>query len=436
MTARTLFQNARLIDPAAGRDGGGWLLVEGEAIADVGRGAPPELEGATVRDCDGLILAPGLIDLRARTGEPGSEHKETLASASAAAAAGGVTTMVVTPETDPVIDDPALIDFLLRRARDTARVRVLPSAALTKGLAGEAMTEIGLLQEAGAVMFANGPRPVADARVLRRALVYARNFDALCAVRPEDASLAQGGVAHEGAFAARLGLAGVPALAEETQLARDALIAEDAGARLMFDLISSRRGLAALAAAKHRDAPVFASASAAHLKLNELDVGDYRTYARLAPPLREEADRRALVEAVGSGLIDVVVSAHDPQPPEDKRLPFAEAEPGAVGLETLLPALLTLAAEGELDLRAGLRAVTSAPAALLGLAQGRLSVGAPADLTLIDAGAPWVCRRDLLRSRSKNTPFDKRRLQGRAVMTMVAGRVVFERADALAEAGA
>ncbi len=433
MSPRTLFANARIIDPASGRDAAGWLLTEGARIADIGRGDPPPIESAQRRDLAGLTLAPGLIDIRVTTGEPGAEHKETLATASAAAAAGGVSTIVVTPETEPVIDDPALIDFVLRRARDTAMVRVLPAAALTKGLAGEAMSEIGLLLEAGAVMFSNGPKPVADARLFRRALSYAKAFDAPCASRPQDAALAEGGAAHEGEFAGRLGLSGVPALAEAIETARAAMIAEDAGARLLLDQLSSAAGLEALSGAKARGAPVFASVSAAHLMMNELDIGDYRTYARLDPPLRSEADRRALADAVRSGLIDVVVSAHDPHPPEEKRLPFDEAEPGAVGLETLLPALASLAVDGAMPLIEALRAVTVAPAAFLGLPQGRLAPGAPADITVFDPDAPWVCRREALVSRSKNTPFDGRRLQGRVLLTMVDGAVVH---DVLAEAAA
>lgn len=428
MNARTLLANARLVDPASGRDERGWLLVEGETIADLGGGAPPSVADAQIIDLDGLCLAPGLIDARVSAGEPGAEHKETLATASAAAVAGGVTTFVVTPETDPVIDEPALIDFLMRRARDTAETRVYPAAALTRGLKGDAMAEMGLLLEAGAVMLSAGPAGVRDARVMRRALTYAQSFDAVVAARPEEPSLAAGGVAHEGGFAARLGLAGVPVLAEQVQVNRDAALAEATGARLLFDQLSSAAGLEAFAAAKAHGAPVFASVSAAHLKLNELDVGDYRTYARLSPPLRAESDRRALVNALKSGLVDIVVSAHDPQPTEDKRLPFAEATPGGIGLETLLPALLSLAAEDGFTLVEALRPVTSAPAALLGLDQGRLAKGAPADLVAFDPETPWVCNADALRSKSKNSPFDLRRMTGRARMTVVRGKVVFDAA--------
>ncbi len=428
MTTRTLIANARVVDPARGRESEGWLLLDGDTIADLGDGPAPDVDGADVVDAAGRVVCPGLIDLRVNAGEPGAEHKETLATASAAAAAGGVTSVVVTPETKPTIDDPALIDFLMRRARDTAAVRVHPAAALTKGLAGTEIAEIGLLRDAGAVMFSNGPRPLADAGLMRRALLYARGLGALVAVRPEDAALAGRGVAHEGDYAARLGLEGVPVLAERVQIERDAAIAADAGARLLFDQVSSAAGLAALARAKADGAPVSASVSAFHLALNDLDVGDYRTYARLSPPLRAEHDRDALIHALKDGLVDVVVSAHDPQPPEDKRLPFAEATPGGVGLETLLSVLLGLVHDERMSLAEALRPATVAPAELLGLPQGRLAKGAPADVILVDAGAPWVCKSEDLRSLSKNTPFDERRLQGRALKTWVAGRVVFDRA--------
>ncbi|MGD2131857.1 MAG: dihydroorotase [Maricaulaceae bacterium] len=428
MTAPLLFINARLIDPASGRDETGWLLCRDGAIADLGAGAPPDVTDAEVRDLNGLCLAPGLVDLRVSAGEPGSEHKETLATANAAAVAGGVTTIVVTPETNPVIDEPALIDFLLRRARDTADVRVYPAAALTRGLKGAAMSEIGLLLEAGAVMLSNGPSAVADARVLQRALDYARGFGALTAVRAEEPTLAAGGVVHEGEFAARLGLTGVPVLAERLAVDRDCALALATGARLLLDQLSSADGLSALGEWKTRGAPVFASVSAAHLVLNELDVGEYRTYARLSPPLRAEADRRALVEALKSGLIDVVVSAHDPQPTEDKRRPFAEATPGGIGLETLLSTLLGLVAQDDFTLIEALRPATSAPADLLGLPQGRLAKGAPADLAVFDPAAPWLCDAEQLRSKSKNSPFDQRRMTGRAILTAVGGKVVFDRA--------
>lgn len=426
MSASFLISGARLIDPASDKDATGWLSVEAGKISGFGEGDAPDITGAARINAHGLLLAPGLIDLRVRTGEPGAEHKETLASASAAAAVGGVTTMVVSPLTAPVIDTPALIDFIMRRARDTASVRVLPAAAMTRGLAGEAMSEIGLLKEAGAVLFSNGHHPIADARVMRRALTYAHTFNAPCAVRAEDAALSAGGVAHDGEFAGRLGLSGVPTLAETIQITRDSLIAEDTGGRLLLDLISSRAGLEALALAKSRGAPVSASVAAANLALNELDVGDYRTFARLSPPLRAEDDRSALVDGVRTGLIDFVTSAHDPQPPEDKRLPFAEAKPGAVGLETLLGVMGTLVAEGHMTWTEALRPLTSAPASFLGLAQGRIAEGAPADLILIDPEAPWACREDELVSKSKNTPFDGRRFTGRVATTIVGGRIVHD----------
>ena len=418
--------NARLLDPASGRDEPGGLLIEQGRISALGpelrRNAP---EGARVIDCAGHVLAPGLIDMQVATGEPGNEHRETLATASRAAAAGGVTTMVTMPNTEPVMDDVALIDFVLRRARDTAVVHVHPMAALTPGLEGEGIAEIGLLKAAGAIAFTNGAKSVANARVMRRLLEYAKDFDALVVHHTEDPDLAAGGVMNEGAVASRLGLAGIPRAAETITLERDIRLVALAGGRYHAALLTCAESLAVIRAAKEAGLPVSCGTSINHATLNENDVRPYRTFFKLRPPLRSEADRAAVVAGIADGTIDVIVSAHDPQDVEVKRRPFEEAAFGAIGLETLLPAALRLYHAGDIDLLRLLAAMTINPARLLGLEAGRLAEGAPADLIVLDLDAPWVVDPALLKSRSKNTPFDEARMQGRVLRTFVSGREVY-----------
>jgi dihydroorotase len=427
MSGRTVIYNARLIDPASGLDDKGGVVIEGGLIADFGAGVTKATAGDLKIDAKGKVLAPGLIDLRVKTGEPGAENKETLATAGDAAAAGGVTTFVTMPDTDPVIDSVALVDFIQQRAETVAKVKVYPSGGLTVGLDGAKMSEIGLIQEAGAVFFCNGDRPVEDAGVMRRAMTYAASFDALVASRPDTPSLSKNTVMNAGAFAARLGLRGTPPEAEWIALARDLMLAETTGVRLLADCISTARSLVAIEDARETGVKVSCSVAAYSLFFNELDVGDYLTYCKVQPPFRKEEDRMALIDGLKRGAIDAVVSAHDPQPTEDKRLPIADAAFGAVGLETLLPALLSLAIREDIPLAVVLKPVTSGPADLLGLPQGRLAKGAPADLVLFDAAAPWACDRDDLSSRSKNSPFDGRKLEGKVLRTWVNGATVFER---------
>jgi dihydroorotase len=424
VTKPTLIKNAKLIDPAKDKVSDGAILFS-DKILDIGA-VTSSPEGAEIIDADGAHVAPGLIDMRVVIGEPGAEHKETFKSAGRAAAAGGVTTMVMMPNTMPVIDDQSLVDFVLRRAPDrSGGVHILPAAALTKGLHGLLMTEIGLLAEAGAVMFTNGDTPIADSRVLRRALSYATAFNALVAHRPEDPFLAEGGVMHEGELAARLGLPGIPAAAEAIMAERDLVLAELTGGRILLDMLSAAQALPALKRAKQRRVKAAASVNVHHLVLNEHDVANYRTFAKLSPPLRSEDDRVALVEAVKDGLIDVIVSGHDPRQAEDKRLPFEEAAFGAVGLETLLPGALTLHHKGDVSLNALIRAMTLKPAELLHLPQGRLAKGAPADVIIIDIGAPFRLDSDKLKSKSNNSPFDEKSLQGKVLHTFVGGKSVY-----------
>jgi dihydroorotase len=421
------FINARLIDPASGRDEPGGVLVKDGIVAELGghlrRNAP---EATRVIDCKGHVLCPGLIDMQVFTGEPGQEHRETLKTASQAAAAGGVTTIVVMPDTEPVIDQVALVDFIQRRARDNAVVHVHIMAAMTKGLRGEEMTEIGLLQRAGAIAFTNGKASVANARIMRNVLLYAKDFGALIVHHTEDPHLTEGTVMNSGEVATRLGLPGVAKAAETIVLERDVRLVQLTGGRYHAAQISCAESLAVVRAAKARALPVTCGVSINHLTLNENDIGSYRTYFRLKPPLRAEDDRAAMVRALAAGEIDVIVSSHDPQDVDTKRRPFAEASDGAIGLETLLAAALRLYHNGEIGLLPLLRAMTVHPARLLGLPSGRLEKGAPADLILVDLDQPWVVDKAQLRARSKNSPFDEGRMQGRVLLTMVAGDLAYE----------
>jgi dihydroorotase len=422
------FVNARLIDPVRETETRGGLVVIDGVIAGVGRAVTRDQLPAEVViiDCGGDVVCPGLVDMRAFVGEPGAEHRETIGSASDAAAAGGVTTLVTRPDTNPPVDDPAVVDFILRRARDDAKVRIHPAAALTKGLRGEEIAEIGLLAEAGAIAFSDGPHSVADALTMRRAMTYARDFDALIAPVCEDRSLSREGVMAEGLRATWLGLPGVPREAETIALERDLRLVALTGARYHAALISNRLSLEAVARAREARLPATCGVSINHLTLNELDVGDYRTFLKLNPPLRSEDERLALVEALAAGLIDVICSDHDPQDVDTKRLPFAEAEAGAIGIETMLSASLRLVTGGHVSLPRLIRAMTSRPAEILCLPVGRLSVGAPADVIRFDPEEPYVLDPASLHSRCRNTPFDAARLEGRIKMTLVAGRVAHE----------
>ena len=423
---RRAFLNARLVDPAQGLDCTGGVMIADGRIVACGPGVTGKIAGSGMltKDCQGKLLFPGIIDMRVFTGEPGNEHRETLETASRAAAAGGVTTMIVMPNTDPAIDDAAIVDFILRRARDTAIVRVAPMAAITKSLAGEAMTEFGMLGRAGAVALTDGNRAVASSRVFRRALSYANDFGLLVVQHVEDASLAIG-VMNESEVSTRLGLPGIPAAAEVIMLERDLRLVELTGARYHAAQISSAASLDVIRQAKLRGLPVSCGVSVNHLVLNEHDVGAYRTFFKISPPLRSEDDRLALVEGVCDGSIDVIVSSHDPQSADTKRLPFAEAEFGAIGLETLFSATLSLLHTGQVPLPRLIEALTSAPSGVLGLETGRLAPGAPADFVLADADKSWTVEDKKLHSRAKNTPFERRTLEGKVLETVIAGRTVY-----------
>lgn len=423
-----LLANARLIDPSRDLDGPGDVLIADGVIRDARRGigAAGVPEGTDIINCAGKVVAPGLIDMRAFVGEPGAGHRETIASASLAAAAGGITTIVCQPDTSPVIDNSATVDFILRRARDTAIVNIHPMAALTKGMKGEEMTEIGLLKAAGAVAFTDGDNSVMNALVMRRALAYARDFDALIVHHTEDPHLVGEGVMNEGEFASRLGLFGIPNAAEAIVLERDMRLVALTGGRYHAASLTCIDSLDILKRARDAGLNVSASASINHLTLNENDIGPYRTFLKLSPPLRTENDRLALVAAVGSGLIDVIMSDHNPQDVEVKRLPFAEAAAGAIGLETMLSAGLRLVHSSDIELKMLIRAMSTRPAELLGLPGGSLRPGSPADVIVIDLDTPWVLDPADLKSQCKNTPFDEARFTGRVARTIVGGRTVYE----------
>ena len=421
------FTNARLIDPAIGLDAPGGVLVEDGVIVASGAGlfADGVPEGAERVDCGGHVLAPGLVDFDVMVGEPGARHKESFGTVGLAAAAGGVTTIVTQPDTGPPIDDPATLEFIHRRAREDCAVRVLPKATLTKGAEGREMTEYRFLLDAGAVAFSDGDRAVADPVVFRRCLQYARSVGALVCHHPQEPHFSALGCATEGLFASLRGLPTVPAEAEAIMLTRDIRIAALTGARYHAGTISTAESLAVLQRAKETGADVTCSIAVPHFALNELDIADFRTFSKVLPPLRHEDDRAAMEEGIASGLIDCIVSAHRPQDEESKRLPFAQAAAGGVGLETLLPVSLDLHHRAGIPLTTLFERFALTPARMAGIEAGHLGKGAWADLVLFDPNAPWRVDRKELRSKSKNSPFHERLVQGRVLGTWVEGRRVF-----------
>lgn len=416
-------QNARIIDPEAGTETVGNVILDGGVIAAIGQASAPA--GAEVIDCEGKCLAPGIVDIGVKVCEPGERHKESFRSAGLAAAAGGVTTMVTRPDTTPAIDTPELLEFVTRRAAEVSPVRIRHMAALTKGREGREMVEVGFMLDAGAVAFTDCDNVVTSTKVASRCFTYARSLGALVIGHPQDPGLSAGAAVTNGKFASLRGLPGVHPMAERMGFDRDMALVEMTGVRYHADQITSARTLPALERAKRNGLDVTAGVSIHHLTLNELDVGDYRTFFKVTPPLRSEDDRLAMVEAVASGLIDIISSMHTPQDEESKRLPFEEAASGAVALETFLPAAMRLYHAGAMDLPTLFRAMSLNPAKRLGLPQGRMAEGAPGDLVLFDPDAPFLLDRFTLRSKSKNTPFDGQRMEGRVLATFVGGQQVF-----------
>ena len=413
--------NARLINPETGTDEIGTIRIEDGLITDIS----PTLDPKGI-DCKGHCLAPGIIDIGVKVSEPGERQKESFRTAGIAAAAGGVTTIVTRPDTDPPIDTPELLAFQTRRANTDSLVRVLPMACLTKARAGKEMTEIGFLKDASAVAFTDADRPVQDNKVLTRALSYAASMDALVIGHAQDANLSAGAAVTSGAFATKLGLPAVSPIAERIQIDRDLALVEATGVRYHIDQITTAEGLNALKTGRRAEMKLTSGTSVHHLTLNEFDVGDYRTFFKLKPPLRSEDDRLAMVAALVDGDIDIISSMHTPQDEESKRLPFEEAASGAVALETLLPATLRLFHEGQITLPQLFKALSLNPANLLGLPQGRLKPGAPADLILFDPNHPFQLDRAKLRSKSKNTPFDLARMQGKILKTYLGGQEIYD----------
>ena len=423
--SRLLIRHARLLDPESGLDATGDLLVEGERIAALGGSIA--ITDATVIDAGGLCLAPGLVDVRVQLREPGAEHMESIESGGRAAAAGGVTTMAALPNTEPPVDDVSVVEFLARRAREVRLAKLHTYAAATKGLGGRQLTEMGLLAENGAVGFTDGVKAIADALVMRRVLSYARSFDLLVVQHPEEPSLAAAGEVTEGETATRLGLAAIPAAAEVMIIERDLRLVELTGARWHAAHVSTEAGVEAIRLAKKRGLPVTCDTAPPYFALNETAIGDYRTFAKLSPPLRSEEDRRAVVEGLADGTIDAIASDHAPWDQDSKRLPFSSAAYGIVGLETLLPLSLELYHNRHMSLLDMVARLTRNPAQILRLPVGRLAKGAPADLVLFDPDQPWRISTDEFRSKSKNAPFDGRPAQGRVVRTIVDGRTIFSR---------
>jgi dihydroorotase len=420
----TLFTNARLVDPASGLDSHGSLLVSRGVIVDHG-GSLGVPDGAVMVDCGGAVLAPGLIDLRATLGEPGSEYRETIDSAAEAAAAGGITTLCALPDTQTPLDDPALLQFVWRRGEAGGSLSVLPYGAATKGCAGKELSEFGLLKEAGAIAFTDGTHAIGSSRTMRLALSYARAFGSFVVQHPEEPDLARGGVATEGELATRLGLPGIPAAAEAMMVARDIALARLTRGHVHFAHVSTGAALALIRQAKDEGLAVTCDTAPPYFDLNETAIGDFRTYAKLSPPLRREEDRLAVVAALRDGTIDAIASDHQPRDADDKRLPFAQAEAGGVGLVTLLGVTLARVHGGDLTLPEALALLTRKPAALLSLNTGCLARGAPADLLLFNLERGWKVEAGKLPGKAQNSPFDGRALEGQVLGTWKAGKRVF-----------
>ena len=416
---KTLLTNAKIIDPVSE------TISDGEVMFEDGIIIPKQTADKTI-DCKGHYISPGLIDIGVKVGEPGERHKESYKSAGAAAAAGGVTTIITRPDTYPAIDTPEVLEFIRRRAQEVCPVNVFHMVALTKERAGREMTEIGFLKDAGAVAFTDFTNVVKNSKILLRALSYAKSLDALVIGHPQDPDLSDATSATSGKFASLRGLPSVTPLAERMTLDRDMALVELTGVRYHFDQITTARSISALKRAKKSGHKVTAGTSIHHLTLNEFDIADYRSFFKLNPPLRSENDRVAVIDAVNSGIIDVISSFHTPQDEESKRLPFETAAAGAVGLETLLPASLQLFHNQSVSLEKLIKTMTLNPANLLGLPSGRITSGAPADLIVFDADIPFILDRETLKSKSKNTPFDGQKLQGKVRRTIVAGETIFE----------
>ena len=415
----------RVIDAAGGLDGAQSLyLADGKVLA---LGTPPvDWKADKVIDARGKIVCAGLVDLCARLREPGLEHKATLESELLAAVAGGVTSLVCPPDTDPVLDEPGLVEMLKRRASALNQTRVYPLGAFTTGLRGTQLTEMVELTEAGCVGFTNGDHPIIDTVVLFRGMQYAATYGYPVWLRAEDAHLARGGIAHDGEVATRLGLAGIPVSAETIAISTIITLMRETGANVHLARLSSRQGVDLVRAAKAEGLPLTCDVGIHHLLLTDRDIGHFDSQYRFAPPLRSPTDRDALSRGVLDGTIDAICSDHTPVDDDAKNVPFGEAEPGATGLELLLPLTLKWAAQANVDVGTALGKITGSPAALLRVDTGKIAPGAPADICIFDPAAYWALTAQTLRSQGKNTPWLRRELLGRVTHTIINGAMVFK----------
>ena len=424
------FINARIIDPKNKiNEIGGLITDEKGLVKAVGKNVtngniPNKAEKIDLKN---KVLIPGLVDMRVFVGEPGYEYKENFRTLSNAALSGGVTSVVSMPNTSPIIDNVSMVDFLKRRGRDKSKINIFPAASLTKNVDGKQMTEFGLLKRKGIAAFTDGIKTVQNPQLMSRIMNFASQSQSLIMQHAEDNILANGGLINDGEISTRLGLQGIPDLAEKIIVERDLAFLEEYFCRYHISQISSKKTVRVIKKAKNEGKIFTAAVSINNLSLNENDIGDFKTFLKLSPPLRKEDDRLSLVEAINEGTIDVIVSDHNPQDEESKRLTFAQAATGAIGVETLLPLALELFHNKSVKIEKLVAAMTSNPAKILGIKKGSLDVGYDADFCIVDINKPWVVKKNELRSKSKNTPIENRKLQGQILKTFIKGEIAFER---------
>ena len=424
---KIVFKNARIIDPHSGFDDKAGLIVENKVIKDFGKHLfkSDNIDDALIIDCHNNILCPGFIDLNANIGEPGEEFKENVNTASDAALASGITSIVCMPNTNPIIDQIPIIQYIEKRAKETNGVKIYASASITKNLEGEKLTEMGLLLEAGAILFSEANQVIKNTKVMKQALTYAKNFDATIMISPQDPDLSKNGVMNGGALANKLGLPGIPKVAEILQVERDIRLLENTGGKLHFFNITTKEAIIAIENAKNKELNLTCSTAPHYFTLNETAVDEWKTFAKVFPPLRSEIDREAIYNAVINDKIDIISSHHTPQDQDSKRLPFEQAEFGIIGFETLLPISLDLYFNGKMELIKLIDKLTYQPAKLLNLNSGKLKIGSPADITLIDINTPHKLKLENMISKSKNSLFDDYDGKGKILYTIVDGRIVY-----------